>query len=191
VKQLGGWHRCREASDSLRGESVRTLESRDSSRVAAPFIPWDREVIGRLLESLQRHRVKLFRYTGVSVVVVVITQSLLILASAGFRWSGVASNVFAVSLAAIPAFWLNRRFVWARVGEHSVVREVVPFWVYSVMGLVLSTVVVALADRWWGTTFAVAAANLAGFLVLWVGKFLFLEKCLFRATESTAEVAAA
>jgi hypothetical protein len=59
------------------------------------------------------------------------------------------------------------------------------------MGLVLSTVVVALADRWWGTTFAVAAANLAGFLVLWVGKFLFLEKCLFRATESTAEVAAA
>jgi putative flippase GtrA len=145
--------------------------------------------MNRVLDIATRHRAKLIRYAGVSAIVVMITQSLLILASAGFGWSGVAANVFGVSLAVVPAFWLNRRFVWARVGEHRVMREMVPFWVYSLLGLVASTAVVALADRWRGTTFVIALANLAGFFLLWMGKYLFLEKWLFRRSTPENEVA--
>ncbi len=66
--------------------------------------------------------------------------------------------------------------------------EIVPFWTYNLLGLLFSTMLVALADAWFGTTWSVQLANLVGFGVLWVGKFLFLEKVLFGvATVEAAE----
>ena len=48
------------------------------------------------------------------------------------------------------------------------------------MGLAFSTVLVAIADEIWGTTVAVVAANLTAFGLLWVGKYVFLDRVLFR-----------
>ena len=123
---------------------------------------------------------RLFRFTGVSVVSVAITQGLLVLFNGVLGWPGWVANVLAVGIAAGPAYVLNRRWVWARFGPHSMSREVVPFWAYTFLGLLLSTVLVAVADTVWGTTLAVQIANIAGFGVLWVGKFVLLDRVLFR-----------
>jgi integral membrane sensor domain MASE1 len=72
-----------------------------------------------------------------------------------------------------------RRWVWGKVGSHSVTREVIPFWGYTFLGLAFSTVVVAAVDRWWQSAVAVSLANIGAFGLLWISKFLFLDAWMF------------
>ena len=122
---------------------------------------------------------RLVGYSTVSAATVLVTQAVLVVAYAALEWPAVVSNVVAVCVAAGPAYYANRRWVWARTDRHSVTREILPFWGYSLAGLGISTVLVWLADMWWNSTPAVSAANLVGFGVLWAGKFILLDRVLF------------
>lgn len=115
----------------------------------------------------------------VSVIGVTITQILLVLFVGILDRHPVWSNVAAVSLTSVPVFFLNKRWVWAHDGRISLRREVLPFWVFTLAGLLLSTGLVALADSVSDSQLLVMAANLAGFGVLWVAKFLFLDQVMF------------
>ena len=122
---------------------------------------------------------RLWRFGAVSAMSIVITQVLL---QSFYRFTplGAAwSNVLAVGLSAIPAFLVLRRWVWGRVGNHSVTREILPFWAYTFLGLAVSTVVVAAVEDRWQSAVAVSLANLAAFGALWVTKFLLLEQWMF------------
>ncbi|MCP4961846.1 MAG: hypothetical protein GY925_21585 [Actinomycetia bacterium] len=133
-----------------------------------------------------RLRGRLVRFAGVSVVGVVITQALLLLFAGGLDWAAVLANIVATTLAALPVFLLNRRWVWGKKGQHSVSREIVPFWSYTLLGLAVSTGLVAVASAVWGQILAVMAANLLGWGVLWLGKFVLLERYLFRDGDEVA-----
>ena len=122
---------------------------------------------------------RLVGYSTVSAGTVAVTQGVLLLAYAVLERPAIVSNVVAVCVAAGPAYYFNRRLVWARTDRHSVTREILPFWAYSLAGLGISTVLVWLADMWWNSAPAVSAANLVGFGVLWVGKFVLLDRVLF------------
>ena len=124
-------------------------------------------------------RIKLLRFAGVSVVSLVVTQSTLFVGKAVLGWPAVVANVVAVCVAALPAYLLNRAWVWDLTDRHSVRSEIVPFWTYNLLGLAFSTLLVGIADARWGTTLSVQMANITAFGVLWVGKFLLLEKVLF------------
>jgi putative flippase GtrA len=110
---------------------------------------------------------------------IAITQALLLgfyrYTDLGAAWS----NVLAVGLSAIPAFIALRRFVWRRVGKHSLSREIVPFWAYTFVGLAFSTLVVANVEDRWQSAFAVSLANIGAFGLLWVAKFLLLDLWMF------------
>lgn len=123
------------------------------------------------------------RYSMVSVVGVVVTQAVLVLMVGILDVDPTWSNVTAVSVAAVPAFVLNKRWVWSRDGKVSVRREVLPFWVFTLAGLLLSTLLVTLAKGISESTLIVMAANIAGFGVLWVAKFLFLDQIMFGRAE--------
>lgn len=138
---------------------------------------------------LWRIRGRLVRFAGVSVIGVVITQVLLLLLKGGLDWSGVNANLVATTVSSIPAFLLNRRWVWQRRGAHSWRQEIAPFWAYTLAGLVLSTLLVAIADDVWGSTIAVSLANLVGWGLLWAGKFVLLERVLFRDEAPEKEAA--
>ena len=58
-----------------------------------------------------------------------------------------------------------------------------PFWVMAVLGLILSTIFVAYASDRWDTTFATTVANLSGFGVLWILKFLVLDKLMWKVVQ--------
>ena len=122
---------------------------------------------------------RLVGYSTVSVGTVVVTQAVLVVAYAVLEWPAVVANVVAVCVAAGPAYYANRRWVWSRTDRHSLTGEILPFWAYSLAGLGISSLAVALADRWWQSTVAVSAANLVGFGVFWVGKFILLDRVLF------------
>ena len=105
-------------------------------------------------------------------------------------WVGMTSwvaNIVATAVGTVPSYVLNRRWVWGRDGASDVWREVVPFWVLSFTGLVLSTAAVAAADAWAASidltgptrTAVLLLANVGSFAVLWVGQFLVLDRVLF------------
>ena len=126
-----------------------------------------------------RVRGKALRYVAVSLSMTVLTQILLWLFAHHLEWGFALSNVTAVTLVAIPAFMLNRSFVWKSDGVVSLRDEVLPFWSLTIAGLALSTVFAAVADGLTDRALAVNVANIAGFGVLWVAKFMVLDEYLF------------
>ncbi len=123
------------------------------------------------------------RYTTVSVIGVTITQIQLALYVGLLDWDPTWSNVLAVSLCTVPVFLLNKWWVWSHDGKISFRREILPFWVFTLAGLLLSTGFVAIVEGFSGSTILVMLANMAGFGVLWVAKFLFLDKVMFGHSE--------
>jgi putative flippase GtrA len=122
---------------------------------------------------------KLARYAVASMVGVVVGQSCLFLFYGALDLNGVLSNVLAVAISSVPAYIVNRYWVWKKTDSNSLRREIVPFWGMAFLGLVLSSLAVAVVDDRTDWPPAIAAANLAGFGVLWIAKFFVLDKVLF------------
>ncbi len=128
------------------------------------------------------------RYIVVSVVNLFNHQLLLNLANSGWGWSGGRANVFAAVLSAIPGYLLSRYWVWAVRGSHSFRTEILPFWVLALLGLIFSTALAEGADRAFGAGIAVALASLAGYFVVWVMKFIILDRIFERSARRHEEV---
>lgn len=136
----------------------------------------------------ERHGRKLLRFGAVSAVNVVVTQSLLFGALTVLAWSGVASNIFAVTVSAVPAYLLSRYWVWQKRGRNHVFKEVIPFWSLAVLGLLLSTAAVWYVETNWDPhPLVINVTNLAAFGVIWVTKFLILDRLLFKADAGSDE----
>ena len=71
--------------------------------------------------------------------------------------------------------------MWEVRGSTSFRSEVLPFWTMALLGLVFSTVLAEIADRVFGAGLAVALASLAGYFVVWVMKFILLDKLFERS----------
>ena len=145
-----------------------------------------------LLDRLTRGKVdKLLRFSAVSIVGVVITQVLLILLHGILGLDAVGSNVLAVSLTTLPVFILNKRWVWGKSGRSHWRREVLPFWGFTLLGLALSTALVWVAQKVSDATLLVMAANIAGFGIVWLAKFFFLDSVIFGDDDTVAAPASA
>lgn len=134
---------------------------------------------------------KLVRYGSVSVIGVVFTQSLLVLLHGVLDLDATLSNLIAVMVSVGPAFVLNKRWVWNLRGRSSFRSEIVPFWAFTLLGLVVSTILVAVVDHYTDRTWPVLAANITGFGLVWVSKFLFLDSVVFAALADAEADAAA
>ncbi len=115
------------------------------------------------------------RYLAVSIINIFNSQALLYIANSIWGWPGGWANVFAAILASIPAYLLSRAWVWEKRGGHSMRREVLPFWVITFVGLVVSSVAAALADRQFGAGLLVNVASLGAYFIVWVAKFVLLD----------------
>lgn len=140
---------------------------------------------------------KLFRYTAVSGVSVVVFELLLFITFGLLHWPVTWANVFAVSVSAIPSYYLNRKWAWGKSGKSHLLKEVVPFWALAFLGLLISTVTADLSKDWADQvtqthilrTFIVMVGTLAAFGVLWIGKFFVLNKVLFTHSHEQPAVA--
>ena len=107
-------------------------------------------------------------------------------------WKPVLSNFIAVTLMSVPVFLLNKHWVWGKRGRAHMRREVLPFWLFTVAGWLLSTLMVILVVKATrtdanpdGNKYAVQMANIVGFGILWVLKYLFLDKIMFGTDHHT------
>ena len=145
-------------------------------------------VSGSVLTRLRaRHSAKLIRFGAVSAFNVVFGQSLLFAAQTVFGWSAVGSNIFAVSISAIPAYLLSRYWVWQKRGKNHFMREVVPFWSLAFLGFALSTVAIWYVEQRWNShPLVINLTNLSAFGVVWVSKFFILDRVLFKHEEPSS-----
>ena len=120
------------------------------------------------------------KFLAVSAFNVVLGQSLLVLANLGFGWSFVPSNVFAVGISTGPAFVFCRYWVWQKQGKSHLWKEVVPFWSLAFLGLVLSTILVAVTESYSDTTLVLMGTNGFAFGCVWVAKFFIIDRVLFK-----------
>ena len=131
------------------------------------------------------------RYSATSLICVGITQVLILLCLHAFDLSPVRSNLTATMITSIPAFALNKYWVWGKRGRAHLRREVMPFWLFTVAGWALSTGAVAVVSEHVGTpdsisrTLSVMAASIFGFGLLWILKYLFLDKIMFGTDHHT------
>ena len=122
---------------------------------------------------------RLTRYGTASLAGVVLSQLILLTLHGIMNEAAELANVLAVVISAGPVFYINKRWVWGRGGRAKVRREVVPFLLLTLLGLLLSTLLVAIVDDRTDRTWPVMAANITGFGIVWVAKFLFLDKIVF------------
>lgn len=129
---------------------------------------------------------RLIKYTAVSGVSVVVSEIALLVALHFF--TATWANVTAVAVGTIPSYELNRSWVWGKSGKSHLWKEVVPFWALSFLGLVISTIAVDLVSGYVLHTdtaktasqkLIIAGTNLGAFGVLWIGKFLIINRLLF------------
>jgi putative flippase GtrA len=135
-----------------------------------------------LARLIDEHGSKALRYLGVSAFNVVFGTALLGVFHGVFGWDPVPSNVTAWAIGSGPAYYLNRQWVWQQSGSHSLHREVLPFWIIALVGLLLSTAAVGFAGRYTDETAYILLANLSAYGVIWVAKYVILDKVMWRAT---------
>ena len=137
----------------------------------------------RVVVSLVRRMSRCFL---VSVGTTLLSAGVLVVLALGAGVPAGPANVVAVGCGIVPSYLGNRRWVWGRTGRSDLAREVAPFWVLSVCGLVASTVAVsavASATAGWSTSarsIALPLANLTVFGALWLAQFALLDRVLFR-----------
>jgi putative flippase GtrA len=131
---------------------------------------------------------KFFKYSMTSVVGVVMGQSLIFLFASVLEWPWGWANVTAVAISTLPSYYISRTWVWQKRGKSSFYAEVMPFWVMTFLGLLLSTIaVVFLENRYPDSKILANVGNVAGFGVLWVAKFFILDRILFKVTHEHIE----
>jgi putative flippase GtrA len=143
-------------------------------------------------------RQKGLKYAGVSVVNLVLGVGLLNIFYRLFSASdealpelsralrGASANTLAVVISAVPAYYLSRAYVWGKRGKSELRREVLPFWIFALVGLVLSTVGVSSVAHFFSAPknasffhpakLAPTVAQIGAFGVLWVIRFFWMDK---------------
>jgi putative flippase GtrA len=128
---------------------------------------------------------KLIRYTMVSVISTVVSAgTLAIVFGLLHLWGEVGSTVFANAVATVPSYFLSRSWVWGKGGRSHLVKEIIPFWTMSALGIVVSIFGAAAAKHigqhfglsHFEQTVLVVVANVASFAIFWVLKFLVFNR---------------
>jgi putative flippase GtrA len=128
---------------------------------------------------------KVVRYTLVSAISALTSLVILTIVYGVLRlWSEVFSTLFANVMAGIPSYLLNRHWVWGRSGRSRIWREILPFWVMSITGIGFALYTATLAHNFADShhlhhlarTVLVVGANIAAFGILWLLKFIILNR---------------
>jgi len=128
---------------------------------------------------------QLIKYSMVSVISTVASFGVLAIVYGLHIIKGeIEATVFANLVATVPSYFLNRMWVWGKGGRSHVMKEIVPFWVMSAIGITVSIGGAAVARHIGKThhlghlqqTAVLLLANLISFGLFWVLKFMLYNR---------------
>jgi putative flippase GtrA len=146
------------------------------------FIAWSKTHEGR----------KIIRFTSVSAVSTVVSFSSISIFYGfhiikGVIWATVAGNL----VATMPSYYLNRSWTWGKRGRSHFRKEIVPFWLMSLLGIGVSMIGAAwirgvVHNHHWShlvNTGLVSFTNLVSFGLFWVLKIMVFNRIFHVAPE--------
>ena len=92
----------------------------------------------------------------------------------------------------LPNFFANKYFVWKEVSKDNLRTQILVFWIAGILGVSFATLLTYLVEeqfRGQGLTeqIAVFTAQLIGFGVVWVVRYLVLDRWIFKVTHHGEE----
>lgn len=136
--------------------------------------------VDRIIAPLPPTAQKLVRYSVASGTGVTVYMAMVILFNGLIGLGDMPSHLLGVAISSVPNYLVNRSWTWKQEGKNRLWGEIVPFWTMAFLAFLLSLVFVNYASDRWGTTFAIIAANLSAFGVLWLARFLVLDKIMWK-----------
>jgi len=142
---------------------------------------------------------KQIRYLGVSVVFVPIGQILIqLLGNRVFEGDNnfTKASIASALILTVPNFFANKYLVWKDTSKDRLRTQVLVFWFAAVAGVTFATGLTWLVEQQFqhengevtlGEKLAVFAAQLTGFGVVWVARYLVLDRWLFKVTHHGQE----
>lgn len=141
---------------------------------------------------------KQLRYAGVSVVFVPLGQILIQLlgalvffnqtAGGGKEINWTAASIASAAILTVPNFFANKYLVWKETSKDNMRTQIVVFWVAAMLGVTLATLLTYLVDSMieghgWFEKVAVFFAQLTGFGIVWLGRYVILDRWIFKVIQ--------
>ena len=138
---------------------------------------------------------KQLRYAGVSVVFVPLGQILIQVlgalvftstTAAGVKETNwVAASIASAAILTIPNFFANKMLVWKNTSKDNLRTQVIVFWIAAMLGVTFATGLTFVVDwmiesHGWIEKVAVFFAQLAGFGIVWLGRYIILDRWIFK-----------
>ncbi len=144
---------------------------------------------------------KQLRYAGVSIVFVPVGQVLIQLLGAlvytttldGMKETNwVAASVTSAAILTVPNFFANKMLVWKDTSKDNLRTQIIVFWVAAMLGVTFATLLTFLVDyaiESHGVIEKVAVffAQLAGFGIVWLGRYIILDRWIFKVIHGGEE----
>jgi len=122
---------------------------------------------------------KVIRYVGVAAIMVPAGLATLTVLLWLTDWKEWQANFVGTILMMTPNYLLNRYYVWQKNDANRLVGEVVPFVVMALIGLLVSTVAVAIVASLGAPRFLALVVNFCSFGAVWVVRFFVLDRYVF------------
>ncbi len=139
------------------------------------------------------HWLRFSRYTIGSIICFGISELVFIIVFGSHLLGARGASIVASIAGVIPGYFLNRTWTWGRKGKSDFWREVLPYWTTALV----STAIAALFTGWVNSAFSAqsqmsrtfidAAAYMAIYGVIFIGKYILFHTWLF-APDRTNEV---
>jgi putative flippase GtrA len=137
---------------------------------------------------------KQIRYAGVSVVFVPLGQAIVQILKWGFGVYEVLAVFITACILTLPNYFANKYFVWRHRSKENRTTEVTVFWLAAVLGTAFAMGFVAIAgvlvpedSSELAHGAAIFVAQLAGYGIVWVARYIFLDRWIFKATHQGDE----
>jgi len=102
------------------------------------------------------------------------------------------ASIVAAAILTVPNFFANKMWVWKDTSRDKLRTQVLVFWVAAMLGVAAATGLTYLVEQQFHNEGAVEAlavfcAQLVGFGIVWVGRYLILDRWLFKVTHHGEE----
>lgn len=141
--------------------------------------PLARPLLGLITRVFGDDYAKVMRFVAVSAISVPLTMVCFWLLLRFTSLNDLVANLIAIAISTVPNYLLNRYWVWRKNGPNSVAREIAPYWAITFLGTAMSLLFVWIAGLVTSVDLVLVAASFVAFGLVWVLKFLVLERFLF------------
>ena len=92
------------------------------------------------------------------------------------HWSAVTANLAAAILVVVPTYVANRLWVWPADGTPDVRREILIYWLLTLLNVGVASAAVAVAEALGASEAKLVVVLLGSYVVVWLARFAILDR---------------